>query len=411
MAKNFLKYYIVPLCTLLVSCSNLQRTSENITITDDKIYLDSAASTQIKDQTIQTLVKTLRITGNSNGVSQNSHYMYNIEQEARKKISKIINANPNEITFTSGATESNNLAIIGIIEAHFSQNQKAPHVISSKIEHASVLKTLEYMQNKGCRVTLLDVDQYGFIKIDELLTAIDKNTVLVSIQSVNNELGTIQHIEEIGKICKKHNIIFHTDASQAFGKIPLDIQKMDIDAMTISGHKIGAPQGIGALFLKSGIKCNPIMHGGNDDDLRPGSRPTALIAAFGKAAELVNINAYAIEQKAKIIIQGLEKIDNVKIHTPDYSSKYIILASIRGIFFKDLIALLPQYSLSSGSACAHAKRSHVINAIDPNFNIPMCVLRISYNQDTPNKYLQNFVKDLKEAVEKLRSNKLITELM
>ena len=205
-------------------------------------------------------------------------------KKAREQVADLINAKQEEIIFTSGATESNNLAIRGVARAYKSETKN--HIISVKTEHKCVLETVKSMKKEGFDITLLDVGHDGLISLEELEKSITDKTILVSVMGVNNEIGVIQPLKEIGEICKKHGVIFHTDCAQAYGKIPLDVNEMNIDLMSISGHKIYGPKGIGALFIRKGIKIQPLFTGGGQErKIRSGTLAVPLVVGLGAAAK------------------------------------------------------------------------------------------------------------------------------
>ena len=251
-------------------------------------YLDSAATTPVDQRVVDAMLPYFsEIFGNAS-----SNHIYGKQAKraiyiARKQVAEIINADPNEIYFTSGATEAINWAIKGYLEAN---SEKGNHIITVKTEHKAVLKTCEYVESKGYEVTYLDVDQNGLINIHDLENNIRTNTALISVMYVNNEIGIIQDIPRIGKIARNNGVTFFCDATQAIGKIPVDVVADNIDMLCLSAHKFNGPKGIGALFVRKGIKINPLLHGGGQENgLRAGTYNTPLIAGLGEACRIAQV--------------------------------------------------------------------------------------------------------------------------
>lgn len=252
-------------------------------------YFDNAATTKVKEEVLREMVPYFcENYGNPSSLYSIGRSAKRAIEEARRKVALLINCNPNEIYFTGCGSESDNTIIKGVAYAN---HKKGKHIITSKIEHPAVLHTCQVLEKKGFDVTYLNVNQDGFINIEELENSIRNDTILISIMFANNEIGTIQPIETIAKIAKMHNIIFHTDAVQACGNIPIDVKKMGIDSLSLSGHKLYAPKGIGALYVKNGIEFEKFMDGGHQEkNKRAGTENVAGIVGLGKACELANIN-------------------------------------------------------------------------------------------------------------------------
>lgn len=274
-------------------------------------YLDTASTTPVDKRVLDTMYPYFsEIFGNA---SSNHKFGLTAKQSieiARKQVSKLINANENEIIFTSGATESINLALKGFVESNF---EKGNHIITVKTEHKAVLSTCEYLESRGTEVTYLNVNEKGLISIDELKNVIRKDTILICVMFVNNETGVIQPIKEIGKIARDNDVTFFTDATQAIGKIQIDLEKFNIDMLCFSGHKIDAPKGIGILFKKGKIELTPLIHGGSQENgLRGGTYNTPLIVGLGKACELALNNFDTdnsdIDKISNYLIQELKKL-------------------------------------------------------------------------------------------------------
>jgi len=254
-----------------------------------KIYLDYGATSPVDKEVLEEMIPYFtRTYGNASSIHSFGREAFDAIDEARGKVANLINCKSDEIIFTSGGTESDNLAIKGVaFKNNDKRDTKGYHIITSSIEHPAVLETCKYMESIGFNVKFLPVDEYGIVDIDELNNSISKNTFLISVMFANHEIGTIQPMQEIGKIAKKNNIIFHTDAVQAASKTPIDVNKLNIDLLSMSGHKIYAPKGVGALFIKKGVKLQTISHGGgHEEGLRSSTYNTPGIVGLGKACEL-----------------------------------------------------------------------------------------------------------------------------
>ncbi|EMR74493.1 cysteine desulfurase family protein, partial [Thermoplasmatales archaeon SCGC AB-540-F20] len=254
-----------------------------------RVYMDCGSSTSVDKEAVEVMVPYFSTYyGNASSIHSFGREAYRAIDESRNKVASTLCADADEIIFTSGGTESDNLAIKGV--AFLNKNKrgsKGPHIITSTLEHPAVLETCRYLEKQGFDVKYLPVDKYGVVKLEELEQAISKDTFLITIMYANNEIGTIEPIEEIGKIAKDHDIVFHTDAVQAIGKLPIDVDRSDIDLLSISSHKIYGPKGVGALFIRNGVKLQLTMHGGgHEKGLRSSTYNTPGIVGLGKACEL-----------------------------------------------------------------------------------------------------------------------------
>ncbi|MFQ6020635.1 MAG: cysteine desulfurase NifS [Candidatus Aenigmatarchaeota archaeon] len=248
-----------------------------------RIYLDYAATSPVDPRVLKVMEPFFtKYFGNASTLYKEGKEAKIILENSREEIAKLINAKSEEVYFTSGGTESDNFALKGIVFA-----KKKGHIITSAIEHHAVLHPAEWLKNQGFDLTVLPVDKYGMINIEDLKNTIRKDTILVSIMHANNEIGTIEPIREIGKICRENNIYFHTDAVQSFGKIPIDVKKMNIDLLSVSSHKLYGPKGVGALFIRKGVRIDPLFHGGgHENGLRSGTENISGIVGFGKACSI-----------------------------------------------------------------------------------------------------------------------------
>lgn len=358
-------------------------------------YLDYAASYSIDEEALKVFCDVSRLQGNSSGFNPHAHRLREIENFATSVICRKIKAQySSQLTYTQNATTANNMAILGV-----AYKNPGCHLITTKIEHKSILNTFRHLEEKGYKVTYLNVDQSGKINLEELELAIRPNTKLISVQMLNSELGTLQDISGISKIAKKHSILFHSDASQSFCKYDIDVQKLGVDLLTISGYKIGAPKGIAALYAKSEEILEPLFFG-SGRIYSPGTTPTALIAAFAKAVENFYMDKVKIEDLYLSFTNELKKIEDIVINST--SPSFIVSFSIGGVELQDLIQKLPEFSFSSGCSCNATSGSDVIRAIDPNGKLPKTTLRISFSDKIKKDVLIKFALKLKEAVHELR---------
>ncbi len=378
---------------------------------DTNLYLDNAASTYVKKEVLDSMIPYFtEYYGNASSIYSLSRKAKEVLEESRKNISKFINCKSSELYFTSGGTEGDNWAIKG---AAFANKDKGKHIITSTIEHAAVLKACEYLEQFGYEITYLPVDNNGFVNIDDLKDNIREDTILVSIMMANNEIGTIQDIKKIGALCRERNIVFHTDSVQAFGKIHIDVEELNIDLMTISAHKIYGPKGIGALYIKKGIKIHNLIHGGAQErDRRGGTENVPAIVGFGRAVEILENNMKnnkLISEKRDFIINELLKIENTKLNGPTSNKR--LCNNINVTFDKIssellLIALDNEgISASAGSACSAGavEASHVLKAIGVDKDDINSSVRFSIGEDITYEQIDCFVDKIKEIVEKMRS--------
>ncbi len=378
------------------------------------VYIDNHATTPIDKRVVEAMIPYFtEHFGNPSSKTHTFGIMADsVVKKSREKIAESINAKPNEIIFTSGATESINLAIKGIAESY---KGKGNHIITSAIEHSAVLDSLKYLQQKGYEVTYLPVDKNGFIDIMELSESIGKQTILVTIMTANNEIGTIQNLKKIGNICKEQNIIFHTDAAQGIGKMHFNVKEMNINLASFTAHKIYGPKGIGALFIdntKPKIKITPQMHGGgHESGFRSGTLNVPLIAGFAKAMELCveNLDKEIVHYKFlrnKLYSGIINTISGVYINgSLNDRLPNNLNISFDGINGDTLIANLKKIALSSGSACSSdtLKTSHVLKAIGVSDSLAKATLRIGIGRFTTEEeidfcidYICSTVNQLKE---------------
>lgn len=278
------------------------------------IYMDNAATTKVRKEVLDEMLPYFSDNyGNPSSIYELGSTSRVAVEKAREQVAKVLNAEKNEIFFTAGGSESDNWAIKGVA---LRNKEKGNHIITSKIEHHAVLHTCQYLEKHGFEVTYLDVDEYGLIDLEELKAAITDNTILITIMYANNEIGTIQPIEEIGKIAKENNIIFHTDAVQAIGSIKIDVKAMNIDLLSLSAHKIYGPKGVGALYIKKGLRLDNLIEGGAQErNRRAGTENVQGIVGLGKAIELAYEN---LDEKNEKIIYLRDRLMNKIEENLDY---------------------------------------------------------------------------------------------
>jgi len=378
------------------------------------IYLDHAATTPMDPAVIKTVNKYMKnYYGNPSSIYQTGQKSLNEISQARQSIADYINAGDlREIIFTSGGTESDNLAIKGTALA---RQDKGKHIITTKIEHHAVLHTCEYLEKKhGFDVTYLDVDEKGFVNIDALKDAVNDNTILVSIMTANNEIGSIQPIEEIGEFLKDKDIYFHTDAVQALGQLDVDVQKMNIDLLSASAHKLYGPKGVGILFIKKGTKLIPQMNGGAQErNRRAGTENVPSIMGFKKAVEILKeTRDEKVEKNIFLrdkIIKGIENnIDNVILNGPrgDKRLSNNVNFCFKNVEGESLLLNLDMIGIaaSSGSACASGSvdPSHVLLAIGRDKSTARGSLRLSLGKDNTESEVEFLIEKLPGIISRIR---------
>lgn len=370
------------------------------------IYMDNAATTKITDSVLREMMPYLTdYYGNASSIYSLGQKSRAAIENSRIKIANILNVKPSEIYFTSSGSESDNWAIKETIK-----KGEVNHIISSKIEHPAVLNSLKYLQNKGHKIDLLDVDEYGFVNLDELREKITENTNLVSVMYANNEIGTIEPIDEIAKICSEKGVLFHTDAVQGFGNLKVDLSNKNIDMCSMSGHKIGAPKGIGLLYIKDGTKINSFINGGSQErDKRASTENVASIVGLAKAIEDVyndlDKNREYTTNLRDYTLDKLLNIDGVVLNGPrENRLPGNINISIKNMKPQTLVQYLDMFDIfvSQGSACAAGsiEPSYVLSAIGRNSDLSLSTIRISLNSSNTKEECDFVVEKIKDAVNK-----------
>ena len=369
------------------------------------IYFDNSATTKIKTEVLNEMMPFLTTQyGNASSLYSIGRESKRAIENARKRVAELINSEAKEIYFTAGGSESDNIALKGFAYAN---KEKGNHIITSKIEHPAVLETCTHLQTQGFEVSYINVSDDGIINLEELQQTIKPSTILISVMAANNEIGTIQPIKEIAQIAHNHNITFHTDAVQAIGNIPIDVVKMGIDMLSMSGHKIHGPKGIGALYLKNGIKIEKIINGGHQEkNKRAGTENIAGIVGLGKACEISNKNMdthirnlsklrnYYIKKLQQEIPNKIRINGTMKQRLPGNAN-----VSFEGVDSGELIFKLDEKGIcvSAGSACSSGNSlpSHVLSAINVPEKYINSAIRTTFGDNNTFEEIDYFVRVLK----------------
>jgi len=374
------------------------------------IYMDHSATTPVDKRVLELMLPYFdKKYGNASSLHSLGQEAQMALEEAREKVAKVINVDPSEIYFTSGGTESNNFAIKGVA---FADKNRGKHAITTKIEHDCTLNTCKWLEKIGFEVTYLDVDKYGLIDLGDLESSLRNDTIIVSILHANNEIGTVQDMNEIGKIVKESNAYLHTDAVQSVTKLPVDVKKTNLDMLSISSHKIFGPKGVGCLYIRKGVKIDPLVHGGGHErGLRSGTENVAGIVGFGETMRIGE------EERPKVmprlqklrdkIIDNVLKIDNTWLNGhPEKRLPINANFSFRFIEGESLVLLLDSKGIaaSTGSACSSKslKPSHVLIGIGLKPEDAHGSLRITLGKDNTEKDVDYLLEVLPEVVSELR---------
>lgn len=376
------------------------------------IYVDNSATTKVDEEVLKAMIPYFSENyGNPSSIYTLGRQNKKAIEDAREKVAKVLNAKPTEIYFTGSGSEADNTALKGAIYAN---REKGNHIITSKIEHPAILETCKFLEKQGFEVSYINVDENGIIKLDELVKAITDKTILISVMFANNEIGTIQPIKEIGEIAKSHHVLFHTDAVQAVGNVKIDVNELNIDLLSMSGHKFHGPKGIGALYVKTGVKFDKFINGGHQErNKRAGTENVAGIVGMGKAIEI----AY------KDIDEHIAKLTHLREYYFDQVSKKIPYIKINGDRIKRLPGntnisfkfvegegLLLNLDLkgiyaSSGSACTSGSLdpSHVLLAIGLPHEYANGAIRMTFSKYNTKEDIDCIVDNLVEIVGRLRN--------
>lgn len=376
------------------------------------VYMDYSATTFVKPEVLEEMLPYFTEKfGNPSSFYGISRETKRAIDKAREQVARVLNCLPDEIYFTGGGSEADNWAIKGIASAH---KNKGNHIITTKIEHHAVLHTCEYLEKNGYDVTYLDVNEEGLINLEDLKNAITDKTILVTIMFANNEIGTIQPIKEIGEICREKKVYFHTDAVQAVGNIPVDVKEMNIDMLSLAGHKIYGPKGIGVLYVKKGIKIDNLIHGGGQErNRRAGTENIAAIVGLGKALELAHDNLEEHMNKLIVLreklIEGLLKIPYTRLNGPrgDKRLPGNVNVCFRFIEGESILLSLDFKGVcaSSGSACTSGSLdpSHVLLAIGLPHEIAHGSLRLSMGEGSTEEDVDYVLEVVPPIIERLRN--------
>ncbi|MDT8901037.1 cysteine desulfurase NifS [Anaeroselena agilis] len=377
-----------------------------------RIYFDHSATTPVdKEAAAAVLEYMTEKFGNASSIHSFGREARKAVDEAREKVAKLIGATANEIFFTSGGTEADNLAIKGVA---FANRKKGNHIITSAIEHHAVLHTCEYLEKHGFTVTYLPVDEYGMVSVEELQKAITDKTILISIMMANNEVGTIQPVQEIGRIAREKGIYFHTDAVQAVGNYPINVQEMNIDMLALSGHKFHAPKGIGALYIRKGVRIEAVQHGGGHErNMRAGTENVPGIVGLGKAAEIAKRDmaqkvTYLAKLRDRIINEVMTKVPHVKLNghpterlPGNVNFSFLFIEGESLLLNLDLKGI----AASSGSACTSGSLdpSHVLLAMGLTHEVAHGSLRVTLGRGNTAEEVEYFLQVLPEIIDRLRA--------
>jgi cysteine desulfurase len=385
------------------------------------IYLDYQSTTPIDPRVIDVMVKIMQ-EDYGNPHSRSHAFGWKAEEIveiARKDVAKLINADPKEIFFTSGATESNNIAIKGVARFYKSSNKN--HIITLTTEHKCVINSCRDLEQEGFKITFLPVQKNGIVDLNLLENAITNETALVSIMSINNEIGVIQPLKEIGAICRKKGVFFHSDCAQAFGKIPLDVEDMNIDLMSISGHKIYGPKGIGAIYIrrKPRVRIKSLISGGGQErGIRSGTVATQLVAGLGKASEIALTEMHDdYERIKKLSLKFYDKITKLThvYLNGDFNQRYLgnLNFSFAGIEGESMIMAIKDLAVSSGSACTSSslEPSYVLHALGVDDELAHTSIRFGFGKYTTEAEVDYAINLISQKTQKLRDMSPLWEMM
>jgi len=375
---------------------------------DKRIYLDNSATTPVAAEVLEAMTPYFcEAYGNASSLHASGREARQAIEKGRAEIAAILGVSPSEIVFTSGATEANNLAIIGMAFAH----EEKRHIITSKIEHHAVLHPCQWLESQGYEVTTLDVDKTGRIDLEQLKDTIRKDTLLVSIMAGNNEIGTLQPVEEIGIICRERGVAFHTDAVQAYGKVQLSTDSIDL--LSVSAHKLHGPKGVGFLMVRKGFSLTPLLHGGgHEGGRRSGTENTPGIVGLAAASSLafnkMEETTARMRRLKRRLIEAIHAIPGTRLNGHETESlPHIVNVSFQGIEGESLVMKLDEHGIetSTGSACSSPtlEPSHVLLAISVPISMAHGSLRISTGRQTTREEIDAFLDVLPRVVEELRA--------
>lgn len=376
------------------------------------VYADNAATTQIAPQVLEAMLPYLKEQyGNPSTLYRLGRESKIAMEKARSQVAQVIGARPEEIFFTGSGTESDNMALKGVLYGPAAKGKKG--LITTKIEHHAILHTAQVLEKEGFQVTFLDVDSNGLVDLEQLERAIGPDTALVSVMAANNEVGTIQPVAEIGAICRRHGVLFHTDAVQAFGHMPIDVDEMQIDLLSLSAHKINGPKGVGALYIRKGLRLRPVIEGGGQEqNRRSGTENVAGIVGLGAAAQLametMEEEASRLQKLAQKLTEGVLRIpETILTGHPDRRLPGACSFAVAAVEGESLVLYLDMEGIcaSTGSACSTGSLdpSHVLTAIGLSHETSHGSLRLTLGRFNTEQDVDYILEKLPQVVDKLRA--------
>ncbi|MBB6444390.1 cysteine desulfurase family protein [Bacillus benzoevorans] len=371
----------------------------------NQIYLDYNASTPIAEEVQKAILPFFKNHyGNPSALHYAAAGAKQAVEKARKQVAALINGKPSEIVFTSGASEANNNVLKGVFQRY---KEKGNHIITTNIEHPSIISPCEYLEKQGAKITYIDVDPFGRVNPRDIEEAITEETILISVMHANNEVGTLQPIEEISEIAKKHHILFHTDASQSVGKVPVDVEELGVDFLSIAGHKVYAPKGIGVLFMREGMEIEPLIHGaGHEGGRRAGTENVLLVVGLGEACEVARQHLdenLKVKELRDYFWDGLRQLPNVEISLnghPELRLPNTLSINFENRVGQDILDSVPQIAASTGSAChtGEVNLSPVLKAMGVKESVGKGAVRFSLGRYTMKSEIDTTVQLLKSVL-------------
>ena len=371
-----------------------------------EVYLDNSASTSVCPEALEKAVYMMKAAyGNPSSLHSKGFEAEREVTTARRNVASALGADENEIYFCSGGTEANNLAVFGAARANARAGKR---IVTTAIEHSSVLASMKELENQGFEVEYISPDTDGNIPAERIINAITNETALVSVMLVNNELGTVLPVQQVGRAIEKGRLraILHCDAVQAFGKMPVNVKRLGAKLVSVSGHKIHGPKGVGALYVSKGTRIIPLMYGGEQQKrLRPGTEASPLIAAMGEAVRLLDIegNAKHASELNRYCRERLSDLEGVIINSPENALPYIINLSVPGIRSETMMHFLEQRDIyvSSGSACSKGKKSHVLEALGMSAGLIDSAIRVSFSKYNTKQDIDIFIDALSDGMKSI----------
>ncbi|MBI4445498.1 MAG: cysteine desulfurase NifS [Acidobacteria bacterium] len=376
-----------------------------------QVYLDNNATTPLDPEVVEEMLKHFRDDfGNASSIHSYGQRARAAVEEARQKVAALIGAQPREIVFTSGGTEADNTALRGIATWH---RKKGNHIITNTIEHPAVLRTCQQLEKEGFQVTYVPVDNQGIVRLEDLRKAIKPQTILISVMHVNNEVGTIQPVDEIARIARENKILFHTDAVQSVGKIKVDVKALRVDLLTLSGHKIHGPKGVGALYVRQGTRMNPLLYGGSHErNRRAGTENVPGIVGLGKACELAagcldDFQGRVRFLRDKLETEILRRIPDIVLNgNPNFRAPHVSNITFRYIEGEGLLVSLDfkGIAVSTGAACSSGsvEPSHVLTAMGRNSELASGAIRFSLSRMNIEKEVDYLLETLPGIIDRMR---------